>query len=154
MPLFHSAPLPLGEGSIILPGNWGRIVTAIGPEHPKWEMEQIFERVRVERFPNLPSRLGSAFCCLSEEALRFFVEKASKSKFPALLYEVELVDEDASRHTADYNLIDILFPEQTHETNAVRYWEGQFRYTFKDHPGWVCEEVITASPLRITRRLA
>lgn len=153
MSLFHAAPILLGEGSTILPGNWGRIVTTTGVRHTKWEMEQEFERVRVERFPDRPSRLQSAFCCPTEEGARFYLEHAAKPPLPPLLYEVELVDENAARHTTDYNLISVLYPEQTHATNAVLYWEGQFRYTFPERPGVVAEEVLTTSPLRIVRRL-
>ncbi|MEW9805107.1 hypothetical protein [Mesorhizobium marinum] len=151
--MFHAAPIPLENGSIILPGNWGRIVRAIGEEHPKWKMEQVFEAVRAEKFSDKPARLESAFCIPTEEGLRFYLEHASKSKFPAVLFEVELVDPNASQHLTDYNLIDTLKEGQTHEANAVRYWEGKFRYTFKDKPGFVCEEILTLSPLRIVRRL-
>ena len=82
MPYYHAAPIPLAAGSIILPGNWGRIISIIGDQHPNWELEQIFEAARKGvRSCNCHRGLhASCSATPNEPALRTFVERAAKAK--------------------------------------------------------------------------
>src|SRR5262245_46478650 len=72
--LSHASSILLGPGSIILPGNWGRIIRAGGERHNRWPDEQVLEAVRLARYPKLPSRLDACFACPTEAGLRLFVQ--------------------------------------------------------------------------------
>ncbi len=152
--LFHSAPLKLAPGSVVLPGNWGRIIRAIGERHDRWHQEVVLEQVRAARYAHLPSRLDACFACANEEALRFYVRHANKDNpCPPVLYEVQKVEPEANEHRTDFNLISANKPGETIEENAERYWRGDFWYEIAEAPGMRCEEVVTTSPLRILQKL-
>lgn len=145
--LFHAAPILLAPDSIILPGNWGRIIQSVGPQHDRWKHEETLERIRAEEFPNRPSRMNSSFCCLNEETLRFYSSR--NNRLPPVHYLVEKAVLDAPEHITDFNLISPNKDGETIEQNAVRYWQGDFRYKIDGHPEVVCEELLTSSPLRV-----
>jgi hypothetical protein len=108
VPLFHSSPTLLGAGSVIMPGNYGRIIRATGKAHPYWERERVLEEVRKQRYSKKPSRLTSTFCCTSLDTARFYLRvpalKGEQSMHP-VLYEVEKVEQDAPEHRADFNVV-------------------------------------------------
>jgi len=58
------------------PVNPGFKVPVWKPRHPK--IEAIFEEVRLEKFPNRPSRLGAKFVCLHKKG---FCQKPTGSFF-------------------------------------------------------------------------
>ena len=58
---FHLSGGLLGEGSVILPGNWGRILRAYGWQHPQAAKEMILEAARLRIAPGKPSRLECCF---------------------------------------------------------------------------------------------
>ena len=104
--LFHAAPLKLAPGSVVLPGNWARIIRAIGERHDRWHQEGVLEQLRAARYAHLPSRLDACFACVNEEALRFFVRHGNKDNpCPPVLYEVQKVEPEANEHRTDFNLI-------------------------------------------------
>src|ERR1700731_1778076 len=76
MPYF-ACTLMLERGSVIRPGNWGRMVRAIGSGHPEWQREVILEEVRKVEFPNAPSRLECAFVIDDLPEAQYYVSKAS-----------------------------------------------------------------------------
>src|SRR5262245_33355912 len=119
----------LGSGSIILPGNWGRIIRRVGPAHNRWQREQLLEEVRMGQANavQLPSRLDSTFACTSEEGIRFYDQVQNRGgNIPSVLYEVEKINPDAAEHRTDYNLA-ILTPGGMSEREAAeRYWLGDF----------------------------
>ena len=55
MPFYHYSPNLLAPGSVVLPGNWGRIVMAerLGPGFKADNLlkELTYELVRVREFP-------------------------------------------------------------------------------------------------------
>jgi len=155
--IHHAAPIQLEPGSIILPGNWGRIIQAIGERHSRYSSEHIFEEIRRERFAHLPSRLEACFACPTEIGIRFFGETAMRGNpCPSVLYEVEKVDPDAPEHLADYNLFQVNKQGETIEGNAERYWSGDFWYEVPDGPApdFRCEEIVTMSALRVIRDIS
>ena len=109
--------------------------------------ELVWESVRVKSFPECPSRFDANFVCPSEDALRNFVSNTNR-KFD-LLYEVEFVDPSAPTFTADLALIDydseFGMPEgyQYYDAQATRYWKAA--------DAIARPEVVTMSPIRITR---
>jgi hypothetical protein len=64
---FHFAPIMLAPGSIIEPGNFGRIIRQRGAAHNLYRREMIFEAVRQQHFSSRPSRLDCLFCFPTQE---------------------------------------------------------------------------------------
>lgn len=142
--LFHVAPLLLEAGSIIKPGNWGRILNSYKLQQGNpWILarEFIFESVRTANYPSLPSRLSSSFAFEKlEDANQYKSHFASWSS----VYEVEFVDPDAIAHRGSYDLASL--PSEQVEfvpvvaSNAEKYWTGKEIQT---------AEIISKSSLRI-----
>jgi hypothetical protein len=157
MALYHSAPILLGNGSIILPGNYGRIVNAVGKNHVLWRSEMELEAARKQRFSEKPSRLTSAFACTSIDTARFYMHVPAfqgRLAFSPVLYEVEKAEPDAPEHRTDFNLIQPLpRRRETMSEIATLYWTAGLWITITDAPGIRCEEVVTPSPLRVVRRI-
>jgi len=72
---FHISPTILGVGSVILPGNFGRIVKLYNPSSVNFDIltrETIFEQVRQQEFQDKPSRLDCLFLLESlEQAIEY-----------------------------------------------------------------------------------
>lgn len=157
MALFHSCPVLLDVGSLILPGNYGRIILETGDSHSLWFREQALELVRQQRFPGKPSRFSSCFCCTSLETARFYMSvpaRQGRIGMLPVLYEVEKADPAAIEHIADFNVVQPLpGRSETMEQIAIRYWEASLWVAIADAPGIRCEELVTSSPLRVVQRL-
>ena len=141
---YHLSPLLLEAGSIIKPGNWGRIINSysIGQGQP-WIVarEFIFETIRSAEFNELPSRFSSSFVFESlDDANKYKKEFTQWNS----LYEVEIVSPDLPMHRAGFNHIS--FPNNEVEfvpvtvNSAKYYWKGEDIQT---------PEIITHSPLKI-----
>jgi hypothetical protein len=156
--IFHSCPVLLKPGSTILPGNYGRIIRAIGEAHPLHNREAVLEQVRAEHFPDKPSRLDACFGCSSLEAARFYVramsQKAGGLATWPVIYEVEKTDPHAVEHRADFNVVQPL-PRYSADMSKIAhlYWTAGLWITVSDAPGIRCEEIVTPSPLRILRKI-
>jgi hypothetical protein len=92
MPLFHLAPLRLGAGSIIQPGNFGRIIKryALNNNFDGWRIarELIFEQSRPK---DKPSRLCSCFGLPTRVDCDAY-RKFNDANFLQVVHEVEIVD--------------------------------------------------------------
>jgi hypothetical protein len=143
---FHFNSTPLGPGSVILPGNWGRIVQLRGAQHPEWKREQILEQMRQVEFPSLPSRLQCVFFFPSKVAAETY--RATLRNSFHLMYEVELVDPNAPQHEADWKGTG---PYQSDGEWARRYWRGDVMPDRQGLPGGLSREMLAVSPLRIIR---
>jgi hypothetical protein len=76
---WHLSGARLAPGAVIEPGNFGRIVMAIGKTHPHFHREMAIEYARVAKFASRPSRLTSAFGFVtSDEAADY------RARIPAL----------------------------------------------------------------------
>jgi uncharacterized protein DUF2441 len=145
---FYCYSLPLDVGSVIRPGNWGRILRTYTPQSSPnaWILtrELVWEVVRLRSFPDRPSRFEAIFLCLSEKDLNEF--SAAAGRRLDLAYEVELVDPSAGSHTGDLTLTNIQNTDSpaVFEQRATQYWQGT---------NIVKPELITVSPIRITRVL-
>lgn len=108
--LFHCAPIPLAEGSVIEPGNWGRVVQLELPRTPAWPLqcakELILEHARLHLAPQAPSRLSCAFACRTlEEATMYRNANAPANLIYSVSYEA-----GAAYHLCEYacyNQIDL-----------------------------------------------
>lgn len=144
---FHVAPLLLAPGSVILPGNYGRVVRLIGPSHHAWEREQVLESVRAARYSEKPSRLACCFCFESPNTADFYRRVRAPND---VAYEVEKIEQDAPEHRSDFNVIQPLpGRSENMEQIADLYWTAGLWISVQEMPWIRCEEVLTASPLRI-----
>jgi len=118
---FHLSGSWLERGSIILPGNWGRVVAFYQWRHVQALREMALEAARIARYPHRPSRLKSAFVFITEEEAREF--RARIQDFSShLLYRVALVDPDALSFVTDTRLCG---PQGTLRPDwADIYWIG------------------------------
>ncbi|WP_426615355.1 DUF2441 domain-containing protein [Bradyrhizobium sp. McL0616] len=150
-PYYYLASLSLEPGSIIRPGNWGRIIeryetpSAVRQTFGNLNTvarELLFEMVRLETFPDRPSRLRAAFCCPALADMQFYRAKIDPHGFQ-IIYEVELLEPDQPTHIAPLAMVDFaegsLFLSET-SARAQRYWTG--------HPDGP-QEIVTLSPLKI-----
>jgi len=142
---FYCYSLPLEVGSMVKPGNWGRILKTykVGSPVNPWLLvrELIFEQVRREHYPNKPSRLESIFLCTSEAGIKQFRTETGRNL--DLIYRVELVDSDAPQHLSDWRLANFENGDDyvSLEKKANLYWQA-------DNVNQ--SELITTSNIRIT----
>lgn len=155
MNLFHVAPIPLGVGSVIEPGNFGRLMKTNPTGSFFAHRESIYECIRLKEAPEKPSRLDAIFLLPSEEDAR-----AYQAQFDTrgIIYEVELLNKEARWHAS---LVDFVIVSHTNtpqipvgqvEEAARRYW----RYESTEGMGVNATgtaEVIVASPVRLIRRI-
>ncbi|MBR2535620.1 MAG: hypothetical protein IKE66_06060 [Hyphomicrobium sp.] len=104
MDYFHLSGVPLAVGSIIEPGNYGRIVRAMGWRHSFAYREMALESARLTRFAHLPSRLDAAFVLLTLEEMREFQRLNSANFQNHIQYRVTLCDEKAASNVTDSRL--------------------------------------------------
>ncbi len=148
MSYFWLGSYSLGNGSIIEPGTWGRIVR-MSPMHNWALLEAVFENARLKDFPALPSRLESLFLFETEAQARQFQLQAQRPY--DLVYEVELLDENAPKCVVDVALISPtangqLLPIEQLESQASVYWASSQNTC-------VIPEILTMSSAKIIRRL-
>lgn len=140
---YHIAPITLGEGSIIMPGNWGRMLMLHNELNPTLFREHVFELVRLRDFPGKPSRLNCVFAVETlEEAARYRAAHQQNG----LIYEVCVDGREVAVHRGNYNFTvnpELKFPQGIHDL-AHRYWSKLSSE---------CVEVVIPSPVRIMRCL-
>ena len=144
---FHFNSSLLSPGSVIRPGNWGRIVRLIGTQHREWTRECILEHIRQSEFPDLPSRFDCIFFFSSRDEAEFYKASLNANAL-MVMYEVELTDPDVRQHEADWKGTG---PYDTNEW-ARRYWRGDFMPG--RGPGPQCREVLAVTSLRILRKFS
>jgi hypothetical protein len=102
---FHCAPVGLEPGSIIRPGNWGRILLLYEQTNNSLNINAIrevtFELARLAYAPNKPSRLECIFAVLSLSEAITFRNTYQKTN---LIYEVVPVVDQFKTHLGDYVL--------------------------------------------------
>lgn len=91
----------LRVGSIVEPGNWGRVIRLTGTRHGSFALEALFELTRVEVRPSAPSRFDAIFLSPSDRHAHHFQQ--SQARALDLIYEVRLVDVSATVFLADYD---------------------------------------------------
>ncbi|MEW2971004.1 DUF2441 domain-containing protein [Pseudomonas juntendi] len=100
MIVYHAAPIMLGEGGIILPGNWGRMLKRYTDVSAVLLRESILESVRALRFPEKPSRMTSLFAIESLDAAIAYRDSNCPHN---LIYELIVDDSDLTIHRGDYS---------------------------------------------------
>lgn len=149
--VFHVAPLMLGPGSVVLPGNWGRLLDEIGADHTSWERERVLESVRVQYFPDKPSRLNATFALLSLEEAQLYRRLCQPR---CIIYRASFADLGARIHIGDYNAVDPIHGTgRSREEAAKRYWQGLDSTNIVGHEDIKCRECVSASALVIVNRV-
>jgi hypothetical protein len=145
---FHCAPLPLGDGSIVEPGNWGRIIRLYAPNDGATfavaYRESLLEAYRQTNCPQKPSRLNCVFACPTLEVARDFQTRWGRLNF---IYEIVPLIPTVT-HVGDFELCMFQagvpyfddFPQR-----IPRYWSDHP----KEHP-----EVLLSAPVKILKRIA
>jgi hypothetical protein len=140
---FFACSYPLGEGSVVLPGNWGRMIGKNPDQQQEYILkERVIEQIRQHGFPKRPSRLKSIFLCETLEELEKFL--ASSGRFFDIKYAVRLTNQREQIFRADWNLISQMSMSDIKSLNslAVDYWSGNTQSGV---------EVLTKSPVRIVK---
>lgn len=154
MSLYHYSAVQLQPGSVIDPGNYGRILRLYphdGNPGNGWKLavELAFEAVRHEVNQTLPSRLDSCFYFDGLEHAQAGLQLLGFNM--NLLYEVKLVNPEAPVHRAEIALINAAYRSEAHRSFwpkvqdlAKSYWAGAVAST---------PELLTTSPLKIVARV-
>lgn len=145
---YHCCSTQLEPGSIILPGNWGRIIN-----HPRrihdwiWWREGFFEMVRRYDFPNKPSRLLCAFVC--DDLNTMIGYRNSQAPF-SVIYKVKLIDTSLLAHRTNYEFLDQNYGQDL----DVQDWHNIAQLYWGDCPKDLSTaEILVKSRLRIVKKL-
>ena len=149
---YHIAPILLEPGSIIIPGNYGRIINLIGISHPLYSREMLLEYVRVKNFSHKPSRFTSCFLCLDLDEAKFYHHLQNAT---SLLYEVAIINTSANFHIGCYNMlpaVNCAGVQGNPELIANNYWNGNI-IKVQGHDNYNCNELVIESSLKIISRI-
>ncbi len=126
---FHVSPIKLASGSVILKGNWGRVIRLYMGNCNVLNLfrERVFEDIRQKLFPNKPSRLDCSYLLLDLEAARRYLRVDNEACRTSLIYKVKVCNINASFHLGNFNQVTVK-PPLCHFDHmdglAVNYWNG------------------------------
>lgn len=158
MNYFHLAGPQLAVGSVIEPGNWGRIIRRASWAHNLAIREMALEHARALRFPSRPSRLDAAFVLPTREEAERFQSKEQGFNMH-VLYRVTLRKPDSDIFITDWRLCTPCGAFRNDWPDA--YWSGVDEAGRGSVPGidWPTgeegaphREVLTLSQLQIEER--
>lgn len=160
MQLFHWCPAKLASGSIIEPGNFGRIVDLYGYKHPHYLRELALEQARQNVAGEAPSRLNCIFCFLTEQDARAFRFREHQGFATSHLYQVEAIDASAPVACVPIDALERWDTNRADEL-ARSYWARRYvptvdRPVVIDHRmpiATVFDEVVIGAPVRVLSRL-
>ncbi|MGD1961861.1 MAG: DUF2441 domain-containing protein [Fulvivirga sp.] len=114
-------------------------------QNHRTKLESIFEEVRADHYPDLPSRLEAIFICDSLSDLQNFHRTAERTL--DICYEVKLIDTDAPILKTDWDLAGLYETDTTDvlHKKAHQYWQAK---NIKR------PEILTLSPVQIVKRLS
>jgi hypothetical protein len=144
---FHLNSTVLGEGSVIQPGNWGRIIRTYGWIHNRAIFETAMEYVRLTAFSHLPSRLDCAFFFDSLSEAQGY-RNSDQSRQMMVIYEVEVIDKAATQHRTDYRNAGASGALDLGWIND--YWAGNMKPPIN---GFNCQETLAVTSLKIVRAI-
>jgi hypothetical protein len=145
VPLFHVHPTLLQIGSVVLPGNFGRILRryAMRDVQSLYFREYILEEVRRSHFEAKPSRFDSIFCLESLDKAQFYRDNLAQTQ---IVYAVELVDAGCIQHRGDFNKV---APANSALASAMLQASHDYWNVVNiEHP-----EIVAASAIRIIEQI-
>ena len=149
MELYHYCPVPLENGSVITPGNWGRIIR----QYPMPDncnaivvRELLLENIRLHLYPSYPSRLDCAYVCIGEESAKEFKSRR-KLHF---CYHVDLVSPSMPSFQGSWKHFEMP-PESLEDWHraAEKYWSTNWA---TESPNTL--ELLTMSSIRILGKVS
>jgi hypothetical protein len=152
--VFHFTMTRLGPGSVIQPGNWGRLLRRYQhkpmPNLPQFggpwiiSRELILELSRLRHAPTAPSRFDAAFVLADADVAERYRASNDPNRTQTL-HEVELVDPEAPSHLGSLAMTAWPMPFEFIDpmtAMADAYWLG---HGGGDH------EIVTLSALRVIK---
>lgn len=144
---FHLSPTLLEVGSIIKPGNFGRVIECYRSNNmgPMTVRELTFEIARLKNFADRPSRFKSVFLFPTLEHAMAHLQRFDVS---SLIYEVELTEPNEGVFHGNMGLVHFGIPNEQMPVIpflyqlAAQYWLG----IDSVQPD---SELLTMSPIRI-----
>lgn len=140
----------LEKGSIILPGNWGRMLNLyVTPfndiNSPRILLrETIYENVREKLFPEKPSRLSSLFCCPTLDCANNF--KIAQGRNFDVIYKIAI--DDKEMFITSWIKADLPHDKSYHAINA--YYEQAKIYWSIDYTQYNENELEIITPYPAT----
>jgi hypothetical protein len=145
---FHLAPNLLAPGSIIEPGNFGRVIALVGAGHQLYRREMAYEAIRASDFNDRPSRLACLFAFPTRQEAEMCCAQIS-GYATSVLYEVESLEEKP--HLADATYALQHYAQPVFDPRLIRcYWQG-----WKPSPDpkvVALREVLLRSPVKVVRK--
>ena len=146
---FHFSPILLAPGSVIEPGNFGRIIRLRGEADPLYRREMAYETLRDRLFSTHPSRLDCLFCFPTQQEAEL-CRAHIKGYAESVLYEVE--NAEVAPHIADMNGAVQHFALPKFDDKVITdYWRGW--QPSPDHQAVILREVLLRSPVTVRRRI-
>ena len=146
---FHSCPTLLASGSVIEPGNFGRIIKLQGETHPLYRREMAYECLRLRFFPNCPSHLDCLFCFPTQQEAEL-CRKNIQGYADSVLYKGE--NAEVAPHVADMNNAVQNFALSAFDDNIIAYyWRGWQRSP--DPQAVILREVLLRSSVIVRRTI-
>lgn len=137
----------IGTGSVILPGNWGRIVRGYrsGFGDPSIAFrERALEDIRLTEFPLKPSRLDCVFTIENLDDMLGYWRQFNSTN---IVYEVETINENSNIHRApwvfDFNDQRMFYFDGAADMARI-YWRGSNEGSL---------ETLIGGPVRVLRRV-
>ncbi len=102
--LYHCCPIPLEIGSVIKPGNWGRVLHLYNSKQVNFVLmrEYMLEAYRQNEYPDKPSRLNAVFCLPTEEEAKKYQNNNNEW---SIIYKVAPIKKAYTIHNGDYGLV-------------------------------------------------
>jgi hypothetical protein len=145
---FHLAPNLLAPGSIIEPGNFGRVIALVGTGHPLYRREMAYEAIRASDFNDRPSRLACLFAFPTQQEAEMCCAQIS-GYATSVLYEVESSEENP--HLADATYALQHYAQPVFDPRLIRcYWQGW--KPSPDPKAVVLREILLRSPVKVVRK--
>lgn len=138
---------PLKPGSIVEPGNWGRILSLYNHLDvqlmQRKSKEDLYEQVRKKYYPTKPSRLKTSFVCEKLEDVKDF-ENAT-CRLYNIVYEIEVIDNKKPFFRTDWSKMrSDIADKKVLETFAHEYWRGE---------NIIYPEILTLSDIKIIKKI-
>lgn len=142
-PWFHACSALVDIGTVLLPGNMGRIISLYNKSSSRLQLENDYEEARIEIDDQLPSRLSSIFLCPTiYDAIAFAATDTPKL---CQWYEVEPIEPVSKIFATDIRAWAASVDVADNKKAAQIYWTFKTSDTYR--------EILFPAPVRVTNIL-